>query len=210
VMLGEQGEEPKMKSLLPTQTPETITLEQALQLLSLPREVGIDPASNDPIRADLGRFGPYLRKGTDSRSMPSPDQLFTLTLEQALEIFAKPKSFRRGPQILKEVGKHPKTEAVINLYNGRYGPYVSDGELNASIPRSMAPEQVTLETAVQLLEDRAQQAPRKPMRKRAQMGAKGAKPAKRTPRAAKAAANAGAAPAPTARPKSRSAKRARG
>ncbi len=207
VQLGEQGDTPKMKSLLPTQTPETLTLEQALQLLSLPREVGIDPASNDPIRADLGRFGPYLRKGTDSRSLPSPESLFTLTLDEALAIFATPKSYRRGPAILREVGKHPATGATINLLNGRYGPYVSDGDINASVPRATNPEQVTLEDAVTLLKERAAMAPKKPGRKKpARMGAK----PKSAKKSAQAPAGDGAPPPPTARPKGRVVRRARG
>jgi DNA topoisomerase-1 len=204
VQLGEQGEEPRMKSLLPGQNPETLTLEQALQLLSLPRQVGIDPASGEPILADLGRFGPYLRKGGDSRSLPSPESLFTVTLEEALEIFAKPKSFRRGqPTILREVGKHPVTGAAVNLLSGRYGPYVSDGETNASIPRGTPPEDITLDQALGLLEERAAAAPRRPVRAKP---ARAAAKARRTSKPKKAAAKP---PAPTALPKARLAKRVR-
>jgi len=216
VMLGEQGEEPKMKSLLPGQTPETLTLDQALQLLTLPREVGIDPATQEPIRADLGRYGPYLRKGTDSRSLPSPESIFTTTLDQALEIFAKPKSFRRGQAtVLREVGKHPTTELAINLMKGKFGPYVTDGEINASVPRTMSPEQLTLADAVQLIADRAAFAPKKKAPKRpgkkkpARASAvKSAKP-KGAKKFAKSAVGDGAPP-PTARPKGKVVKRARG
>jgi DNA topoisomerase-1 len=160
VQLGEADGDRKMKSLLPGQSPETLTLEQALQLLSLPRDVGVDAATGETIRADLGRYGPYLRKGEDSRSLPAPEALFTVTLDEAQAIFAKPKSFRRGqPTVLRELGKHPASGATLNLLQGRYGPYVTDGAINASLPRTTAPEALTLAEAATLIDNRAAAGP---------------------------------------------------
>ena len=167
VQLGEQGEEPKMKSLLPGQSPEGLTLEDALKLLTLPRIVGEDPESGESVQVDLGRFGPYAKRGKDTRSLASADQLFTLTMEEATELFLQPKFARRGPAILREVGKHPETEAAINLMDGRFGPYVTDGEINASIPRADNPDDVTLERALELLRERAARGPAKKSRRKA-------------------------------------------
>jgi DNA topoisomerase-1 len=180
---------PKMKSLLPGQTPETLTLADALRLLSLPRTVGTDPATGEPILADLGRFGPYLRMGKESRSLPSADAIFTLTEAEALALLATPKSYRRGQTApLRELGKHPDGGATILLMKGRFGPYVTDGETNASLPRGADPTALTLEQAVTLLRERAAAAPRKPGRGRAKPAKKTA--AKKTPPKKAAAATA--------------------
>ncbi|MDH4247292.1 MAG: DNA topoisomerase I, partial [Deltaproteobacteria bacterium] len=176
VQLGETGEEPKMKSLLPGQTPEDISLEAALRLLSLPRTVGTDPETGEPIIADLGRFGPYLRRGApekkETRTLPTPEAVFTLTLEEAQALLLLPKygkgSARGAATILKELGPHPQSGAVITVRSGRYGPYTTDGEVNASLPRGEAPEGLTLERAVELLTARAAAAP-------ARKGRRGAK-----------------------------------
>jgi DNA topoisomerase I len=202
VQLGESGEEPKMKSLLPGQTPEQLTLDDALQLLSLPRTVATDPDTDEPVLADLGRYGPYIRRGKDTRSLASPQELFTLTLEQAQALFRQEKSMRRGPTVIREVGAHPESGATLKLMDGRYGPYVSDGEINASIPRGAAPESVTLEEAVALLAERAARMPAGPRRRRA--AGKGAKPgaksgAKTARKAATSAAKASKPAAGTAK-----------
>jgi DNA topoisomerase-1 len=186
VQLGEQDESPRMKSLLPGQTPETLTLDQALQLLTLPRSLGTDPDVDQEIVVDLGRYGPYARRGEDTRSLTSPDQLFTITLDEAKAVFAQPKSFRRGQAApLKELGPHPHSQAPVKLMSGKFGPYVTDGTVNASLPRGSDPAALTMELAVALLAERAARGPatkpvgrapaRSPARKRA--AASGKKPA---------------------------------
>ena len=163
VQLGENGEEPKMKSLLPGMVPEEVQLEDALKLLRLPREVGRDPAKDEPVLADFGRYGPYLKRGSDTRSLESPEQIFDIGLEKALEILATPKKggFRRSaPKVLKELGKNPAGEEV-KLLDGRYGPYVTDGTTNASLPKGSDPEELTMERALELLEERAKRAPKR-------------------------------------------------
>jgi DNA topoisomerase I len=157
-------ERPKMKSLLPGQTPETLTLPEALRLLSLPRAVGVDPANGETIVSDLGRFGPYIKRGEEYRSLPTPESLFTVTEAEALALLAQPKKFRRGqPQPIREVGKVPETQAPVQLMNGRFGPYVTDGEINASLQRGTDPAHLTLEEALSLLANRRAAGP--PMRR---------------------------------------------
>ena len=164
VQLGENGDDPKpkMKSLLPGMEIETTTLEQALKLLTLPREVGIDPATNEPVNADFGRYGPYLKRGSDTRSLDDADQVFSIGLDRALEILAQEKksSFRRQPKTLRELGPDPNG-TLIKMLDGRYGPYVTDGETNASVPKGTDPNSVTLEQALELIKARAAAGPRK-------------------------------------------------
>ena len=117
-------------------TTESVTLEEALRLLSLPRLVGADPESGEEITAQNGRYGPYLKKGTDSRSLTSEEQLFTVTLDEALEIYAQPKQRGRRTAAaappLRELGTDPATKKPMVIKDGRFGPYVTDGETNAS------------------------------------------------------------------------------
>ena len=160
VQMGETGEEPKMKSLLPGQTPETLTLEAALQLLTLPRTVGTDPDTEEDIVVDLGRYGPYARRGKDTRTLPSVDLLFTIDVPQSKELFAQSKGNRPGQAtVLKELGTHPDSEAPVRLLSGRYGPYVSDGKVNASLPRGTNPETLTFEEGLNLLAEKAARGP---------------------------------------------------
>lgn len=157
VQLGENGEEPKMKSLLPGMLPEEVTFDQAMRLLSLPREVGIDPATDEPVLADFGRYGPYIRRGTDTRSLDSAELVFDVDLDRALEILAtEKKSGFRGskPKVLRELGQNP-SGAKLQILSGRYGPYVTDGDTNASLPKGMDPEQLALDQALELLAARA-------------------------------------------------------
>ena len=161
VQLGETGEQPKMKSLLPGQLPEQITLDEALQLLSLPRMLGRDPDSGEVVNADLGRYGPYLKMGKESRSLSQPEALFTVTLEEALEILRQPKVRRGAATVIRSLGEHPEGGAEISLRSGRYGPYVTDGETNASLPRGENPDELTLEQAVKLIAERAAKGPAK-------------------------------------------------
>lgn len=159
VQYGEDEDaELKRKSLLPGQNLEQLRLEDALQLLSLPRSVGQDENGED-ILADLGRYGPYLRKGSETRSL-EVQTLFTCTLEEAQALFAQPRKYRREQQALRELGAHPESGLTLRILSGRYGPYVSDGTLNASLPRETTPEQMDMERAVELLERRAAQQPK--------------------------------------------------
>ncbi|MCH8841688.1 MAG: type I DNA topoisomerase [SAR324 cluster bacterium] len=153
-------EKPKMKSLLPGQTPDSITLEDAKNLLSLPRTVGIDADTDEVIVVDLGRYGPYAKRGNDSRTLANAEALFEITLDEVKALFLQPKSVRRGQSaVVREMGPHPESEAPIRLMAGRYGPYVTDGEINASLPRNADPDALDLAGAVQLLAERAARGP---------------------------------------------------
>ena len=162
---------PRTASLLRSMDLSTVTLEQALDLLSLPRVVGQDPESGEDITAQNGRYGPYLKKGTDSRSLETEEQIFTVTLEQALELFAQPKRRRgqaaaRGP--LRELGEDPATGKPVVIKDGRFGPYFTDGETNVTLRRGDDPATVTPERAFELLaEKRAKGPAKKPARKTA-------------------------------------------
>ncbi len=152
---------PRTGSLFKDMTLDTVTLEDALRLLSLPRTVGTDPESGDPITAQNGRYGPYLKKGTDSRSLESEEQLFTLTLEQALAIYAQPK--QRGRQAaqapLRELGADPGSGKPVTVKDGRFGPYVTDGETNATLRKGDDPQSVTIERAAELLAEKRARGP---------------------------------------------------
>ena len=151
---GKKPNKPKMKSLLAGMVPEEMDLTTALALLSLPKELGVWGKTGEPITKDLGRFGPYVKSGAESRSIPKDKNLLDLTLEEAVELLNTPKRGRgrAGKTILKELGKDPKTEKPIQLLDGKYGPYVSDGKTNASLPKGTDPEACTLEVAIELLE----------------------------------------------------------
>ncbi len=164
---------PRSGSLFKDMTTETVTLEQALRLLSLPRLVGNDPESGDEITAQNGRYGPYLKKGTDSRSLTSEEQLFTVTLEEALEIYKQPKQRGRRTAAatppLRELGVDSATKKPMVIKDGRFGPYVTDGETNASLRKGDAVETITDERASELLAERRARgpAPKKTPAKRA-------------------------------------------
>ncbi|USR79305.1 type I DNA topoisomerase [Arcanobacterium pinnipediorum] len=145
---------PATASLFKSMNPDTVTIEQAVQLLSLPRELGEIDA--ELVTVHNGRFGPYMRKGSDSRSLESEEQIFTITLEEAKEIFAQPKQRgkRQAQPPLAELGKDPVSGGTILLKDGRFGLYVTDGETNASLPRSEDPNQITAERAQDLLVQR--------------------------------------------------------
>jgi DNA topoisomerase-1 len=154
---------PRTGSLFKDMAVETVTLEQAVQLLSLPRVVGADPESGEEITAQNGRYGPYLRKGTDSRSLTSEDQLFTVTLDEALEIYRQPKQRGRRTAAatapLRELGADPSTGKPMVIRDGRFGPYVTDGETNASLRKGDSVEEITDERASELLAERRAKAP---------------------------------------------------
>lgn len=155
VQLGEgDGKELKRASLFPTMSVESVTLEEAKALLSLPRLVGVDPETNQEIFAQNGRFGPYITRGRESRSLEKPEEIFTIGLAEALEKFKEPK--RRGARRASsvELGIDPEGDTKVVLRSGRFGPYVTDGKVNASVPRGMDPTEVTLEQALDLLNER--------------------------------------------------------
>lgn len=154
---------PKTASLLKTQALDSVTLEDALQLMSLPRVVGADPETGDEITAQNGRYGPYLKKGTDSRTLPSEEAMFTVTLEEALEIYKQPKRGRgrTATPPLRELGDDPTSGKPIQVKDGRFGPYVTDGETNRTLPRDVTPESITAEQAIELLAEKRAQGPAK-------------------------------------------------
>jgi DNA topoisomerase-1 len=200
VQLGETpadagAEKPRRASLDRGQTPDTITLDEALKLLSLPRTLGAGP-DGEPIQVNRGRFGPYVKHGDDFRSLDATDDVYTVTLERALALLAQPKRGRaqRGaPKELRALGAHPRSGEPVRMLEGRYGPYVSDGTTNASVPKGTAPEAVTLAQAVALLDAREGSAPSGGRKRTA---SKKAAPARAAKRAAPArAATAKAAPA---------------
>src|SRR5882757_2502453 len=162
VQLG-NGEKPQRSSIPKGFSLETMDLEKALRLLSLPREVGLHPESGKPIMAGFGRFGPYLSHDGAYASLETPEDVFTVCLNHAVTLLAerKAKGGRgpRGAQALKELGAHPKSGAQVKVMKGRYGPYVTDGKINATLPRDSDPGSVTLDEAVALLAARAEKAP---------------------------------------------------
>jgi DNA topoisomerase-1 len=181
VQLGDQEpgskKKPKRSSLFASQDPDTVTLDEALQLLSLPRVVGVDPNGQE-IVASPGRFGPYLKRADgETRSLTSEEQLLTVTLAEAEALYAQPKQ-RRGRQQkppIAELGQHPDTGAPVRVLDGRFGPYVTDGSVNATVPRGTVPSELSLDEAVGLLRARADAAPassRRPAKKAAKKATK--------------------------------------
>jgi DNA topoisomerase-1 len=162
VQLGDNPEKgvkarPKRASLERGTTEDAVTLAEAIRLLSLPRELGTAD-DGEPILANRGRFGPYVQHGSEFRSLEATDDVYTVTLERAQELLARPKGQRRqraaAPE-LRVIGPHPQSQVPVRILDGRYGPYVTDGETNASLPKGTAPEAVTLEQAMELLSARA-------------------------------------------------------
>ncbi len=174
------GPKPRTGSLLRNMDLQTVTLEDALKLLSLPRVVGVDPASGEEVTAQNGRYGPYLKRGTDSRSLQTEDQMFTITLDEALKIYSEPK--RSGRQAasappLRELGNDPASGKPMVIKDGRFGPYVTDGETNASLRKGDDVLSITDERAAELLADRRA---RGPVKRTAKKTARKA-PAKKAP-----------------------------
>jgi DNA topoisomerase-1 len=153
--------------LFKSMTPDSVTLEQALQLLELPRTVGVDEAGVEVV-ARNGRYGPYIQRGTDSRSLESEDLLLAIDIEAALALLAQPKQRRFGQSAASahEVGPDPESGKMITLRSGRFGPYVTDGTTNASLRRGDSEEDLTLERAIELLVERRAAAPAGPRGRR--------------------------------------------
>ncbi len=154
---------PRTGSLLATMSLDTVTLDDALRLLSLPRVVGTDPSDGQEITAQNGRYGPYLKKGTDSRSLDNEEQMFDITLDQALAIYAQPKQRgrRAAAAPLKELGNDPTTGLPVVVKEGRFGAYVTDGESNATLRKADSVESVTIERAAELLAEKRASGPAK-------------------------------------------------
>jgi DNA topoisomerase-1 len=171
---------PRTASLFKSMTLDTVDLATALKLLSLPRVVGVDPADGQEITAQNGRYGPYLKKGTDSRSLSSEDALFDVTLDEALALYAQPKTRGRSAAAappLREVGVDRAGGKPLVIKDGRFGPYVTDGETNASLRKGDEVDTLTVERAAELLADRRARGPapkRATARKTASSGAKAA------------------------------------
>jgi DNA topoisomerase-1 len=156
----EAAPKPRTASLFKSMTVDTIDLDTALRLLDLPRVVGADPETGAEITAQNGRYGPYLKKGTESRSLDTEQQIFDISLEQALAIYAQPKyGARKASSALKEYDNDPVSGKPIKLKDGRFGPYITDGETNATVPRGEDAMEVTFERAVQLLADKRAKGP---------------------------------------------------
>ncbi|MEU5888170.1 type I DNA topoisomerase [Streptomyces sp. NPDC047461] len=171
---GKNAVKPRTASLFKSMSLDTVTLADALKLMSLPRVVGKD-AEGVEITAQNGRYGPYLKKGTDSRSLTAEDQLFTITLEEALAIYAQPKQRGRAAAKppLKELGADPVSEKPVVVKDGRFGPYVTDGETNATLRSGDSVEEITPERGFELLAEKRAKAPAKKTAKKA--------PAKKAP-----------------------------
>ncbi len=172
VQLGESDDaDRKNASLLKGMEPADITLDVALRLLALPRTLGVHPESAEPVVASNGRYGPYVKCGTETRSLPAGASPLEITLPEALTLLAQPKPRGRGRATaqtpLKEFPASPVTDKPVKLLDGRYGPYVTDGTTNAGLPKDADPAQVTFELALKLLADRAARGPSKRSRKTA-------------------------------------------
>ncbi|MEU2206091.1 type I DNA topoisomerase [Streptomyces hygroscopicus] len=165
---GKNAIKPRTASLLKSMSLDTVTLEDALKLMSLPRVVGVDPEGVE-ITAQNGRYGPYLKKGTDSRSLETEEQIFTITLKEALAIYAQPKQRGRAAAKppLKELGTDPVSERPVVVKDGRFGPYVTDGETNATLRRDDDVETITPERGYELLAEKRAKGPAKKTAKKA-------------------------------------------
>ncbi len=199
VQLGDAADsttKPKTASLFASMTPGTITLEQGLELLRIPRVVGIDADTGEEIVAHNGRFGPYIKRGKDTRSLTAEEQILTITLDEARAILAQPKTRRgRGAAAtpLRELGNDPDTGLPVVLRDGRFGPYVTDGTTNASLRKGDEVEGLTIERAAELLAERRAAGPSSRRRTKAAKKApakKSAAPAKKSAAAAKKSAAA--------------------
>ncbi|MFP5347259.1 MAG: type I DNA topoisomerase, partial [Actinomycetes bacterium] len=167
---GKKAPKPRTASLFKSMQPETVTLDDALRLLSLPRLVGTDPATGEEILAQNGRYGPYLKKGTDSRSLESEEQIFDVGLDEALALYAQPKRGRgrTAAAPLRELGDDPVSGEPVVVKDGRFGPYVTDGKTNATLRKDDAVESVTLERAAELLAEKRARGPvKRPTKKTA-------------------------------------------
>ena len=161
LQLGEtvEGEKPKRVSLPPGVSPHDVNEELALGLIALPKSLGVHPESGDSVDAGIGRYGPYVKHQRMYASLPKDVFVLDVTLEQALDLLAK--KAQRGGAALRELGADPTSGETIDVRDGRYGPYVKRGKVNASLPKDLSPEDVTIEQAIALLDARAAAGPAK-------------------------------------------------
>jgi DNA topoisomerase-1 len=156
---SEDEQKPQNASLLKGMSVEDIDLATALKLLSLPRELGVHPKEGEPVVAHNGRYGPYIKCGNETRSLPADVSPLDVTLQQAVELLAQPKTRGRAAaakrEPLKVLAASPVTGKPVQLLDGRYGPYVTDGETNASLPKGTSPDEVDMNEALNLLAARA-------------------------------------------------------
>jgi len=191
------ADKPKRASLPKNWPPDSITLERALQLLSLPREVGMHPSEGEMILAGLGRYGPYLQMGKMYANLPSIEDVLEIQMNRAVAVIDEKKAGggkgrfgRAAPTAIKELGESPVTGKPVRVLNGRYGPYINDGETNANVPKDKKPEDVSFDEALSLLATRAEQGGGKKRRP----AAKKVAPAKKEATKPKAVAPKKAAP----------------
>ncbi len=180
------GPKPRTASLFSTMDPARLTLDEALQLLTIPRTVGTDPDTGEEVVAHNGRFGPYLKRGSDTRSLAGEEQLLTVTMDEARALFAQPKQ-RRGRTAappLRELGADPATSQPVVVKEGRFGPYVTDGTTNASLRKGDTVESIGIERASELLADRRAAGPSTRKKKAAKKAAPAKKAAKKSAKAA--------------------------
>jgi DNA topoisomerase-1 len=160
VQLGdrEEDEKPRMASLWKSMSPETVALDDALLLLSFPKDLGPHPETGETITVQDGRYGPYIKMGSETRSLKSQDELATITLDEAVAKLKEPKKGRRSgaASVIADLGAHPESGENIQVKTGRYGPYVTDGTVNATVPKGTDPEKVDLDQAVEFIAKREQ------------------------------------------------------
>jgi len=191
---ADEKEKPQNASLLRGMRPEDVTLDVALKLLALPRRLGVHPQSGEEVVAQNGRFGPYIKAGAETRSLPPDGSPLDVTLEQALQLLAQPKGgrgSRRQRQPIRSFDASPVTGQTVQLLPGRYGPYVTDGATNASLPRGTSPEEVTFDKALELLAGRAARGPSPRAARRTRAARPAARPTSKKPTRTKAAAGKG-------------------
>lgn len=190
---GKKATKPKRTSIPDGYTLDEIELELALGLLALPRDIGAHPEDGVVIQAGIGRYGPYVKHGTVYASLPDPREVLTVGLNRAVTVLAEKGKGRRGRAApLKELGNHPDDEKPITVHDGRYGPYVKHGKINATIPKDVDPQDMTLEVAVELIAARAAKAKAAPAKKKATKKPAKKKAAAKKPAAKKADAAPGA------------------
>jgi DNA topoisomerase-1 len=189
------ADKPKRASLPRGWTPDALTLEKANSLLSLPREVGLHPSENEMILAGIGRYGPYLQMGKMYANLPSVEDVFEIQMNRAVAVIDEKKAGggrgrfgRAAPAPIKELGESPVTGKAVRVLNGRYGPYINDGETNANVPKDKKPEDVTLDDALSLLAARAEAGGGKKKRGAAKKAAPKKEAAKKAPAPKKAVA----------------------
>ena len=148
----------KMKSLLPGMQVDEVTPHIAQGIINLPKDLGKHPESGNAIKADIGRYGPYIRCGKKTSSINVPDSILDLSLERAVELLSN-EGKKSGPQVIKELGIDPETQATIEIKDGRYGTYVTNGKTNATLPKTTNIDEITLEVAIQLIAEKKAKGP---------------------------------------------------